>query len=208
MIIASDVTTLKQRGKYNGFIGASVAVGNGLGPLIGGMVTERASWQWCLWFIVPVIILIMILLALVIPKSRVPGGSWSKIKMIDWVGLVISIAAVLMLLVSLWHCLGSEERSMSRFNPAIKIFTNRCCQIPISEGGAAFAWNSPLVVVLLAFGGAMIPMFLLVEWRFARLPIMPRESIFSSCQEKQRSYLNGLHLQWKLLLRYFTTNVY
>ena len=113
MIIASDVTTLKERGKYNGFIGASVAVGNGLGPLIGGVVTERASWQWCLWFIVPVIIVIMILLALVIPKSRVPGGSWMKIKMIDWVGLVISIAAVLLLLVSLWHCLDSEERSMS-----------------------------------------------------------------------------------------------
>lgn len=101
MIIASDVTTLQQRGKYNGFIGASVAVGNGLGPLIGGVVTERASWQWCLWFIVPVIIVIMILLALVIPKSRVPGGSWTKIKMIDWFGLVISMGAVLLLLVRL-----------------------------------------------------------------------------------------------------------
>lgn len=124
MIIASDVTTLKQRGKYNGFIGASVAVGNGLGPLIGGVVTERASWQWCLWFIVPVIILIMILLALVIPRSRVPGGSWTKIKMIDWVGLVISIAAVLLLLVSLWHCLGSEEHSMSRFGLAVNNLAN------------------------------------------------------------------------------------
>ena len=208
MIIASDVTTLKQRGKYNGFIGASVALGNGLGPLIGGMVTERASWQWCLWFIVPVIVLIMILLAIVIPNSKIPGGSWSKIKMIDWVGLVISIAAVPLLLVSLWHCLGSEKRSMSRFNLSNIILTNRCCQIPISEGGAAVAWNSPLVVVMLVAGGAMILTFILVEWRFARLPIMPRESILSSCQEKQRPCLNGLNLQWKLLLRYFTTNVY
>ena len=100
MIIASDVTTLKDRGKYNGFIGASVAFGNGIGPLIGGAVTEKASWQWCLWFIVPFILCVMILLAFAIPKSRVKGDAWTKVRMIDWAGLVISIAAVLLLLVS------------------------------------------------------------------------------------------------------------
>ena len=113
MIIASDVTTLRQRGKYNGFIGASVALGNGLGPLIGGAVTERASWQWCLWFIVPFIILVMLLLALAIPQSKVPGGSWTKIKMIDWTGLLISIAAVLLLLVS--KCHREHGRSSARW---------------------------------------------------------------------------------------------
>ena len=100
MIIASDVTTLKERGKYNGFIGASVALGNGIGPLIGGAVTEKASWQWCLWFIVPFIVFVMILLALVIPESTVSGDVWTKLKIIDWAGLLISIAAVLFLLVS------------------------------------------------------------------------------------------------------------
>ena len=44
-------------------------------------------------------------------------------------------------------------------------------------GGAAFAWNSPLVVAMLAVGGTMIAIFLLVEWRFARLPIMPSKLI-------------------------------
>lgn len=100
MIIASDVTTLKDRGKYNGFIGASVAFGSGIGPLIGGAVTEKASWQWCLWFIVPFIICVMILLALVIPESRVSGDIWTKLRMIDWAGLLINIAAVILLLVS------------------------------------------------------------------------------------------------------------
>ena len=100
MIIASDVTTLKERGKYNGFIGASVALGNGIGPLIGGAVTERASWQWCLWFIVPFILGVMILLALVIPKSTVSGDTWTKLRMIDWAGLLVNVAAVLLLLVS------------------------------------------------------------------------------------------------------------
>lgn len=46
MIIASDVTTLQQRGKYNGFIGAAVALGSGMGPLIGGAITAHVSWRW------------------------------------------------------------------------------------------------------------------------------------------------------------------
>ena len=109
MIIASDVTTLKQRGKYNGFIGASVALGNGMGPLIGGAVTEKASWQWCLWFIVPFILFVMILLALVIPKSTVSGDIWTKLKIIDWAGLVISLAVVLFLLVSSQNYTGCQR---------------------------------------------------------------------------------------------------
>jgi MFS family permease len=101
MIISSDITTLEQRGKYNGFIGATVALGNGLGPIIGGAVTQYASWRWCLWFIVPVIVAVMVLFYIAIPPSKVQGGTWTKVKMIDWMGLIINIAAVLLVLVSL-----------------------------------------------------------------------------------------------------------
>ena len=100
MIISSDITTLEQRGKYNSFIGATVAVGNGLGPIIGGAVTQSASWRWCFWFIVPVIVAVMILLAIVIPPSNVHGKAWTKFRMIDWLGLFINLAAVVLILVS------------------------------------------------------------------------------------------------------------
>lgn len=100
MIIASDITTLEQRGRYNGFIGAMNALGNGLGPLLGGALTERASWRWCFWFIVPVILTVMIIIGLVVPPSDVKGNPWSKIRMIDWLGLSVNIALVLLILVS------------------------------------------------------------------------------------------------------------
>lgn len=99
MIVASDITTLKQRGKYNGFIGAMVGLGNGLGPLIGGTVTEKASWRWCFWYTIPIIISVIILLGLVVPKSQVHGKASTKFKMIDWIGLFFSVAAILLILV-------------------------------------------------------------------------------------------------------------
>lgn len=45
-ISVSDITTLQQRGKYNGFIGMAVAFGSGLGPFIGGLITTKVSWRW------------------------------------------------------------------------------------------------------------------------------------------------------------------
>lgn len=100
MIIASDITTLEQRGKYNGFIGAMVGLGNGIGPLIGGALTQRASWRWCFWFDVPVIVAVMAIIAIVIPPSPVKGKAWTKVKMVDWLGLVVNLAAVVLVLVS------------------------------------------------------------------------------------------------------------
>lgn len=99
MIVASDITTLEQRGKYNGFIGAMVGLGNGIGPLIGGALTQRASWRWCFWFIPPVIVSVMVLIAIVIPSSNVKGKTAAKLRMIDWLGLFINVAAVVLILV-------------------------------------------------------------------------------------------------------------
>lgn len=47
MIIISDVVSLKERGKYQGITGVVVVLSNSLGPIIGGLLTEKASWRWC-----------------------------------------------------------------------------------------------------------------------------------------------------------------
>jgi MFS family permease len=38
-IAIADITTLQQRGYYFGMIGLAVALGNGLGPVVGGVLT-------------------------------------------------------------------------------------------------------------------------------------------------------------------------
>ncbi len=45
MIIVSDVVSLKDRGKYQGIIGGVVALSNSLGPILGGIFTEKGSFM-------------------------------------------------------------------------------------------------------------------------------------------------------------------
>lgn len=52
MIIFSDLTTLQQRGKYQGLMEANISLGNGVGPLIGGAFSQsQAGWRWTFWYI-------------------------------------------------------------------------------------------------------------------------------------------------------------
>ena len=99
MIIVSDITTLQQRGKYNGFIGAATALGNGIGPLMGGAITSRVGWRWALWYYVPWIVFVITLAFIVLPKSKTKGDVGPKLKLVDWLGVTLSVAAVLLLLV-------------------------------------------------------------------------------------------------------------
>ncbi len=47
MIIVSDVVSLRDRGKYQGILGGVVALSNSVGPILGGVFTEKVSWRWC-----------------------------------------------------------------------------------------------------------------------------------------------------------------
>ena len=48
-------------------------------------------------------------------------------------------------------------------------------QIPLSQGGMALPWDSPLIIGMLVAGVVLVGVFLVVEWKFARLPVIPCE---------------------------------
>ncbi|PKX91219.1 putative efflux pump antibiotic resistance protein [Aspergillus novofumigatus IBT 16806] len=100
-VTISDITTLSQRGNYFGIIGIFVALGNGLGPVIGGVLTKQASWRWAVWFISPMAALAVGILYFVLPTSRMSGNMWTKLKMVDWLGVIVSVLAVVLVLVCL-----------------------------------------------------------------------------------------------------------
>lgn len=46
--------------------------------------------------------------------------------------------------------------------------------IPISDGGhAGTPWDSPMIIAMFVVGGVCLIAFVLIEWRWAELPMMP-----------------------------------
>ena len=101
MIIFTDMTTLQQRGKYQGLLETNIALGNGVGPLIGGALSQSsATWRWTFWFIPPVTVAAGIGVLLALPQQKIPGSIKTKLETIDYGGMFLSLAGVIFLLVS------------------------------------------------------------------------------------------------------------
>lgn len=75
MIILSDIVSIEKRAKYQGLLGISIALGSGIGPLIGGSLAEKASWRWTFWFTVPMTLCTILVIWLLLPLKHVPGGA-------------------------------------------------------------------------------------------------------------------------------------
>jgi EmrB/QacA subfamily drug resistance transporter len=98
-IIYSSVSD-DQKGIAVGLILGAAGVGNAAGPLLGGVLTEYASWRWVLYVNVPLSLAAGILTYLAVDKQPAGGGN----KNVDCLG----IAAVSISLVSLMYALNQS----------------------------------------------------------------------------------------------------
>ena len=48
-ICIADLFSMRNRGKYYGVIGMVWAFASGIGPILGGVFTEKATWRWCFY---------------------------------------------------------------------------------------------------------------------------------------------------------------
>lgn len=102
-IAIADITTLEQRGYYFGMVGMAVAFGNGLGPVVGGVLTQTLGWRWAFWFVCPLCLVAIAYLASVWPSSQTSPGDakiQSRLRLIDWPGAAVSLAGISLILVS------------------------------------------------------------------------------------------------------------
>ncbi|KAG9098864.1 hypothetical protein FS749_002788 [Ceratobasidium sp. UAMH 11750] len=110
MIIMSDIVSLKERGKYQGFLGAAIALGSGIGPLIGGALST-AGWRWVFWFTVPISVACVTQLWWMLPQNKLSGNLLEKVRKVDFMGSFLSLVAVVCILVPIsgggtyysWH---------------------------------------------------------------------------------------------------------
>jgi EmrB/QacA subfamily drug resistance transporter len=69
-IIANAFPEPKARGRAVGIWGAVAGLSLGIGPLIGGALTETMGWRWIFWINPPVGITVALLAALFVPESK------------------------------------------------------------------------------------------------------------------------------------------
>jgi EmrB/QacA subfamily drug resistance transporter len=85
-IITATFTDRKQRARAVGFWGAVVGVSLGLGPLVGGALTDSIGWRAIFWVNVPIALAAIVLTALFVPESKSP-----RVRRFDPVGQVLVI---------------------------------------------------------------------------------------------------------------------
>lgn len=143
MIIVSDIVSLRERGKYQGILGASLGLGNVIGPFVGAAFIMKSTWRGFFWLISPLSACSIVVGYFLIPNNTRKDGLRENLRRIDFFGIIASSIGVIFLL------------------------------IPISGGGSYFEWNSPMVISMLAIGGCSLIAFIFIEWKVAVLPMLP-----------------------------------
>ncbi|KAK3936171.1 major facilitator superfamily domain-containing protein [Diplogelasinospora grovesii] len=142
-ICISDLFSMRRRGSYLGIMGMVWAVAGGVGPILGGVFTSKVTWRWCFYVNLPISGVGFFVLAFVLKLHNPRTPMRQGLAAVDWLGSLTIVGGTLMVLLGL------------------------------EFGGVTYPWNSPTVICLIVFGLLTTGIFVVIEWKIARFPIIP-----------------------------------
>jgi MFS family permease len=96
--LIGEVIPLRDRGRYQGALGAVFGVTTVIGPLLGGYFTDHLTWRWAFWVNVPVSIVVFFVAAAAIPTLAARGRP-----IIDYTGILfVGLGATGLTLATSW----------------------------------------------------------------------------------------------------------
>ncbi|KAI8803199.1 major facilitator superfamily domain-containing protein [Cladochytrium replicatum] len=146
LIIISDIVTFRDRGKYQGLLGAAFGLASVIGPLIGGAFTDSsATWRWCFYINLPLggFVILVIIFLLKFPETTDSKTFALRLKSIDYLGVVLILTTV------------------------------TCFLLPLQLGGSRWNWADPQTIALLVVSVVLFGVTFYVEGWVAKDPIIP-----------------------------------
>ncbi|KAF2092062.1 putative MFS drug transporter [Saccharata proteae CBS 121410] len=144
-MIVSDVVPLRERGKYQGILGAFVALGNGVGPVIGGALASISedSWRWIFRLNLPMSVITTVCVVFFMPLKKVEGDWRKKVKAIDFFGAFLALGGSCVLVLAL------------------------------TWAGGDYDWDSAHVIAGFVVGILVCICFILWQWKGTKVPLVP-----------------------------------
>ncbi|KAI0533762.1 putative MFS multidrug transporter [Xylaria digitata] len=149
LTLISGAVPLHKRPFYTGLIFAVGQIGIVVGPLIGGALTQYATWRWCFYINLPIgAVSVLFLFVTHIPDETLkPPFS---------LALLRSIVPHL------------DLTGCALFAPATVMFL-----LALQWGSSDYGWSSPTVIGLFAGSGATAILFCIWEWRLGDDALIP-----------------------------------
>jgi MFS family permease len=132
-IVVADLLPLRQRPKFISIIFTAYTVAVVLGPVIGGLLSERVTWRWIFYLNLPVSGVALIMLFAVLRVQYKKDSMRNSLKRVDFGGNALLIASVVSVLLAL------------------------------TWGGVEFAWSSWRTILPLILGVLGIGSFIGIE---------------------------------------------
>ncbi|KAJ5293876.1 hypothetical protein N7508_008697 [Penicillium antarcticum] len=151
LIILAHSVALEKRPMYSGFIGSMYGIASVAGPLLGGVFTDKVSWRWCFYINLPIGAITVVVIAIFFPapNRQIKNSTWSeRIRKFDPMGTSLFLPAIICLLLAL------------------------------QWGGTTYPWSNWRIILLFCFFGALILLFVFVQWTQQEYATVPPRIFF------------------------------
>jgi EmrB/QacA subfamily drug resistance transporter len=185
-IVTVTFTEPKERAQAFGVFGALAGGGAAIGLIVGGVLTEYASWRWCLGVNVPVALIVAVAAVPLVHESRAHGDT-----RYDVPGVLLSTTG----LFSLVYGFTEAARATNPNDPT---------------SAAVKGWGDPSTVTFLVLAVVLLVAFVLWERR-ASNPLLPLRVVLD--RNRGGSFLvfllvgAGLFAMFLFLTYYFQVNL-
>ncbi|TEY64669.1 hypothetical protein BOTCAL_0144g00050 [Botryotinia calthae] len=140
LAIVNYVVELEKRPMYQGIVISSFVISVCIGPVLGGVFTDKDSWRWCFWINVPMGAVVLVFIVLFFRINGVQNSNRAlnlstKLRRMDIGGILLFLGAIYCLLLALqW-------------------------------GGQTMPWKSSKIIGLFVGFGLLIVFFGILQWK-------------------------------------------